>query len=398
MPLGRRDGTPGECDRWGARSGGGHPYSHGMPVTWASIATDGAARTGWLDTRHGRLRTPLFMPVGTRAAVKAVDVGDLENLGVGLVLANTYHLMLRPGADIIAGLGGLHDFMGWKGAILTDSGGFQIFSLDPRIEESGATFRSVYDGSRVHLTPEDAVFKQEMMGPDIAMVLDVCVGLPAPNEVVEAEMRRTLRWAERCLSAHRRPDQALFGIVQGGVDPALRAESAAATAALGFPGFGIGGLSVGETVPERDRALEAAVAELPADKPRYVMGLGDPEGLLAAIARGADMFDCVIPTRLARHGRVLTSKGDFGVKRSEYRDDPLPIDPECPCPTCARHSRAYLRHLFKSGEMTGHRLLTIHNLWYIHGLMAGAAEAIARGDLEAFTADVVARRSGVLSH
>ena len=365
-----------------------------MPVTWTSIATDGAARTGWLDTSHGRIRTPLFMPVGTKAAVKAVDAGDLENLGVGLVLANTYHLMLRPGADVIAGLGGLHEFMDWNGAILTDSGGFQIFSLDPRIEESGATFRSVYDGSRVHLTPEEAVSKQEMLGPDIAMVLDVCVGLPAQNEEVEAEMRRTLRWAERCLAAHRRPDQALFGIVQGGINPALRAESAAATAALGFPGFGIGGLSVGESVPDRNRAIEVAVAELPADKPRYVMGLGDPEGLLDAVARGADMFDCVIPTRLARHGRVLTGFGDFNLKRAKFEDDPLPMDTECPCPACARYSRAYLRHLFKSGEMTGLRLVTIHNLWYIHGLMSGAAEAIASGDLGTFAADVVARRSG----
>jgi queuine tRNA-ribosyltransferase len=363
-------------------------------MIWSPIATDGAARTGWLDTPHGRIRTPLFMPVGTRAAVKAVDSHDLETLGVGMVLANTYHLMLRPGADVIAGQGGLHAFMGWQGAILTDSGGFQIFSLEPAIDERGATFRSVYDGRQIELTPEEAVSLQESLGSDIAMVLDICVGLPAPREVVETQMRLTLRWAERSIGAHRRSDQALFGIVQGGVDPELRAESAVSTADLGFPGFGIGGLSVGESAPERNLALESTVAELPAGKPRYVMGLGDPEGLLDAIARGADMFDCVIPTRLARHGRVLTGNGDFNLKRAGFENDSLPIDPECKCPTCVRHSRAYLRHLFKSGEITGHRLLTIHNLWYIHGLMNDAAEAITRGGFDRFAVDTVARRAG----
>jgi queuine tRNA-ribosyltransferase len=364
------------------------------PVTWEEIATDGPARTGWLETPHGRFQTPIFMPVGTRATVKTVDSADLESIGAGVVLANTYHLMLRPGADLVESHGGLHDFMGWDRGILTDSGGFQIFSLEPQIEETGASFRSVYDGRPVHLTPEEAVSIQEQLGADIAMALDICVGLPAARERVEEDMRRTLRWAERCLDAHRRPDQALFGIVQGGVDTDLRAESAAETARLGFPGFGIGGLSVGEPEEERNQALEAAVAELPDSKPRYVMGLGDPEGLLAAIGRGADMFDCVIPTRLARHGRALTSTGDFNLKRAEHSDDATPIDADCKCSTCGRYTRSYLRHLLKSGEITGMRLLTIHNLTYLTRLVADAATAIAEGRFEAHAAEVVARRSG----
>ncbi|HSM44568.1 MAG TPA: tRNA guanosine(34) transglycosylase Tgt, partial [Acidimicrobiia bacterium] len=302
-------------------------------VTWTSVATDGAARSGTLHTPHGDIRTPAFMPVGTRAAVKAVDTDDLVGAGAEIVLANTYHLMLRPGAELISDLGGLHRFMSWDGPILTDSGGFQIFSLEPEITEEGAVFSSVYDGSRVELSPEEAVGTQELLGPDIAMVLDVCVGLPAPREVVEDQMRRTLRWAERCLNAHQRRDQSLFGIVQGGVDLDLRAESARETAALGFDGVAVGGLSVGEPPDQRNAALEAVVAEIPDDRPRYVRGLGDTAGLLDAIARGADMFDCVIPTRLARHGRVLTRAGDYNINRVEFTGDDGPIDPECGCLT-----------------------------------------------------------------
>lgn len=333
------------------------------------------------------------MPVGTRAAVKAVDVEDLRDVDAEIILANTYHLMLRPGADLIANLGGLHGFMSWDRPILTDSGGFQIFSLDPDIDESGATFKSVYDGSLVHLSPEDAVETQERLGPDIAMVLDVCVGLPAPREIVELEMRRTLRWAERCIDAHRRPDQALFGIVQGGTDDELRAESAETTAELGFAGFGIGGLSVGEELADRNRALSTAVAELPEDKPRYVMGLGDAEGLLDAIERGADMFDCVLPTRVARHGRALSRLGDFNLNRVEFEADESPIDPECPCHTCAWHSRAYLRHLIRMRELSAHRLLTIHNLYYTLDLVARAGKAIADGNLNSFVARAKAERA-----
>ncbi len=336
----------------------------------------------------------MFMPVGTRATVKAVDTEDLATIGAGVVLANTYHLMLRPGADLVATMGGLHSFMGWDRGLLTDSGGFQVFSLDPRISEEGAEFRSVYDGSRVHLTPEDSIRFQEQLGADISMALDVCVGLPAPREVVEAEMQRTLRWAERSLEAHRRPDQALFGIVQGGTEPDLRAQSATATAELGFPGFGIGGLAVGETTEERNRALEIVAALLPPAKPRYVMGLGDPEGLLDAVARGADMFDCVIPTRLARHGRVMTSHGDFNLKRAEFESDASPIEEGCGCSTCSRHTRAYLRHLVRTKELTGHRLLTIHNLWYLARLMESAGEAVAAGRFPDFVHEVKERRAG----
>jgi queuine tRNA-ribosyltransferase len=363
-------------------------------VTWELEAKDGPARAGWLDTPHGRIATPAFMPVGTRAAVKAVDSSDLADVGAEIVLSNTYHLMLRPGSSLIDRLGGLHRFMAWEGPILTDSGGFQIFSLEPEIEEGGATFRSVYDGSVVGLTPEEAVAIQEELGSDIAMALDVCVGLPAPRERVENEMERTLRWAERCQEAHTRADQALFGIVQGGVDPHLRAESATRTAALGFAGFGIGGLSVGEGAEERDRALEASFAALPDDKPRYVMGLGDTHGLLDAIARGADMFDCVLPTRLARHGKVLTRSGDFNLRTAGFEADDGPIDPACPCHTCVRHSRAYLRHLVRMKELSAHRLLTIHNLRYTLDLVSAARQAIVNGVLPGFVAGVAAAREG----
>ncbi len=363
-------------------------------VSWTEEAREGPARRGWLDTPHGRVRTPAFMSVGTRAAVKAIDVDDLQRVGAEIVLANTYHLMLRPGTDVIGRMGGLHGFMSWPGPILTDSGGFQIFSLDPRIDEDGATFRSVYDGSTMHLTPEAAVRAQEELGADIAMVLDVCVGLPARRELVVAEMERTLRWAERCRGAHTRRDQGLFGIVQGGVDADLRAESAARTADLGFPGFGIGGLSVGESPEERERALSAAIAQLPQGKPRYVMGLGDTDGLLEAIRLGADMFDCVLPTRLGRHGKALTRAGDLNLKNAAFEADERPIDSECPCHTCAHHSRAYLRHLVRMKELSGHRLLTIHNLTYTLGLVRDAGEAIALGQLDTFIREVRDRRTG----
>jgi queuine tRNA-ribosyltransferase len=283
--------------------------------------------------------------------------------------------------------------MAWDGPILTDSGGFQIFSLEPVIEEGGARFRSVYDGSSVELTPEDAVRIQEELAPDIAMALDVCVGLPAPAELVEAEMERTLRWADRCLRAHTKPDQALFGIVQGGVDPDLRAKSAAQTAALGFAGFGIGGLSVGEGREERQLALEASFAELPEGKPRYVMGLGDTDGLLEAIALGADMFDCVLPTRLARHGKVLTRHGDFSLRNAESDADDRPIDDTCPCDTCRTYSRAYLRHLVRIKELSAHRLLTIHNLRYTLDLAAAARQAIGSGSFSDFVAGVAETRA-----
>jgi len=365
-----------------------------MPaVTWESQAVDGGARAGVLHTPHGPVKTPAFMPVGTRAAVKAVDVDDLEAISAEIILSNTYHLMLRPGADLIDQLGGLHGFMGWDGPILTDSGGYQIFSLGPDITEEGASFKSIYDGARVNLTPEESVSVQERLGPDIAMVLDVCVGLPAPRQTVEAEMRRTLRWAERCLKAHTRPDQELFGIVQGGVDAELRAESAAATAALDFAGFGIGGLSVGESAEERNLALDAAIAQLPSHKPRYVMGLGDTEGLLEAIGRGADMFDCVLPTRLARHGKALSSTGDFNINTLGNESDQTPIDPDCSCSTCGKHSKAYLRHLIRMKELSAYRLLSIHNLHYTLSLIAAARAAIEAGHFDVFLTGVMSARA-----
>lgn len=365
-----------------------------MPaVNWSNVATDGPARSGVLHTPHGDVETPAFMPVGTRAAVKAIDTDDLLSLGAGIVLANTYHLMLRPGADLIEEMGGLHGFMSWDGPILTDSGGFQIFSLEPEIDEDGAVFTSVYDGATVRLSPEDAVGIQQQLGPDIAMVLDVCVGLPAPRQEVQDQMERTLRWAERCLAAHSRTDQSLFGIVQGGVDLDLRAESARHTADLGFDGIAIGGLSVGEPADERNAALTAAVSELPDNRPRYVMGLGDTDGLLDAIERGADMFDCVIPTRLARHGRALTAAGDFNVNRVEFINDDEPLDPDCRCLTCSRYSKAYLRHLVRMKELSAHRLLTIHNLAYTLDLVSGARRAIETGDLTEFIAEVRSMRA-----
>jgi queuine tRNA-ribosyltransferase len=337
------------------------------------------------------------MPVGTRGTVKTVDVADLAAVGAEMILANTYHLMLRPGAETVSALGEVHGFTGWKGPILTDSGGYQVFSLASRVTEDGVLFRSTYDGATVELTPERAVHVQEQLGSDIAMVLDHLVGLPAPRGEVEAAMERTLRWSRRALDAKQRCDRALFGIVQGGVDPELRARSAAGTAALGFAGFGIGGLSVGEPAADRDRAIEAVVPELPPDRVRYVMGLGDTEGILAAVGRGCDLFDCVLPTRLARHGKALTRNGDFGIKRSEWAREEKPIDPECGCFTCRTHSRGYLRHLHLSKEPLGRRLLTIHNLHYTLELMAGIRTAICAGSFDQFAAAARSRRSGATS-
>jgi queuine tRNA-ribosyltransferase len=364
------------------------------PVTLTVEYTDGAARVGTLHTPHGPVATPAFMPVGTRGTVRAVDSRDLAAVGAAMVLANTYHLMLRPGDEVVEGLGGLHRFMGWDGPLLTDSGGYQVFSLSPSLDEDGVLFRSSYDGSSVRLTPEDAVRVQERLGADVAMVLDHLVGLPAERAAVRDAMERTLRWSERSLEAKRTEDQALFGIVQGGVDDELRQESAERTAALGFAGFGIGGLSVGEGAEERSRALDVVCVALPAGKPRYVMGLGDTDGVLDAVARGCDLFDCVWPTRLARHGKVLTRHGDFSIRRAELATVREPIDAGCSCVACSDYSLGYLRHLHTTNEMLGHRLLTLHNLTYTLSLLEEARGAIASGAFEGFRADVARRRAG----
>ena len=355
-------------------------------------ATDGAARTGTVVTPRGTLPTPLFMPVGTRGAVKALSSADLEDLGVPLILGNTYHLMLRPGAEVIEDLGGLHRFMHWSGHVLTDSGGFQVFSLAPKVTDDGATFRSTYDGSTHHLSPEDAAAIQSQLGADIQMVLDVCPGLPATAPVLRAAVDRTAAWAARGRAAflgggpgrlERGLDQAQFGIAQGGTDRALRAESAQRTVVVGFDGYAIGGLSVGESREEMLPALVACLEHLPADQPRYLMGVGDPASIVEAVGLGVDMFDCVLPTRHARHGTILTSEGRISIKNKAYERDDGPLDPACPCVVCARWSRAYLRHLHRVGEPTAARLLTMHNVAWLTALVVNLRSAIAEGRFEA---------------
>jgi queuine tRNA-ribosyltransferase len=353
-------------------------------------AEDGPARTGVITTPRGSFLTPCFMPVGTRGVVRTLSSADLDDLGAEVCLANTYHLMLRPGADVVASVGGLHRFMAWDGHLLTDSGGYQVFSLNPDVDDDGVSFRSTYDGSRHRLTPEDAVAVQEALGADIQMVLDVCPPLPSAPEVVRTAVERTAAWAARARRAHRREGQALFGIVQGGVDPALRAESARRTVEVGFDGYGIGGLSVGESRPELLDALEACLPELPADRPRYLMGVGDPIGLVEAVARGIDLFDCVLPTRLGRHGTVLTAEGRLSLRNAAFRDDDGPLDPTCPCPVCARWSRAYLRHLRIVDEPAGARLVTIHNVSWILALVERIRRAVAEGTLATLRAELAA--------
>jgi queuine tRNA-ribosyltransferase len=356
-------------------------------------ATCGAARVGRVTTARGTFRTPCFMPVGTRGAVRTLSSADLEALGAEVVLGNTYHLMLRPGAEVVARLGGLHGFADWGGHVLTDSGGYQVFSLQPKVDDEGATFRSTYDGSSHHLSPERAAEVQVLLGSDIQMVLDVCPPLPSPDRVVRAAVDRTALWAARARKAFLaadRDDLNQFGIVQGGVDLAMRAESAERTLAVGFEGYAVGGLSVGEDRSQMLPALEAAVAHLPADRPRYFMGLGDPLGIVDAVSRGIDMFDCVLPTRLARHGTILTSSGRMNLRNRRFADDPGPLDDACPCPVCARWSRAYLRHLLSVDEPTAPRLLTLHNVAWTFAMVQRVRDAIAAGTLPALRAEVAA--------
>ena len=353
-------------------------------------ASDGQARAGVVGTARGEVRTPCFMPVGTRGALRLLSAADLDALAPQVVLANTYHLMLRPGAEAVAALGGLHAFTGWDGHFLTDSGGFQVMSLPSHVDDDGVDFRSSYDGSWQRLTPEGAVAAQELLGADFQMVLDVCTQLPAPRQALEEAGERTLAWAARARDAHRRQDQALFGIVQGGTEEDLRALYAQRLVEIGFDGYAVGGLAVGEPPASFVRALAATMPALPADRPRYLMGVGDPWSVVTAIGMGVDMFDCVLPTRLGRHGTALTSQGKLAVKASRYALDGAPVDPDCACPVCSRHSRAYLRHLYNVGEPTAGRLVSLHNLAWLGELVAGARSAVAAGTFAAFAATVAA--------
>jgi queuine tRNA-ribosyltransferase len=349
-------------------------------------ARQGRARAGVLHTPHGDIHTPIFAPVGTQGTVKAVTPDQLEDVGATLILANTYHLYLRPGAERIAQLGGLHSFMNWPFPILTDSGGFQVFSLadNRKIDEDGVVFKSHIDGSSHRLTPEKAIEIQEQLGADIVMAFDECAP-PNDRGYNERALVRTHAWAERCLDAHQREDQALFGIVQGGVFRDLREQSAAFISSLGFPGHAIGGLSVGETKPEMHAMLDVMDAILPEDKPRYLMGVGAPEDLVDGVLRGMDIFDCVLPTRLARHHAAITRTGRINLVNAVHQDDPRPILESCTCYTCQHFSRAYLRHLIIAKEMLAATLLTLHNLHTLLQLMRDMRKSILDGTLDVFT-------------
>jgi len=356
-------------------------------------ATDGRARAGRLETPHGTLLTPVFMPVGTAGAVKAVLHRDLAEIGAQILLANTYHLMLRPGDALVAQLGGLTGFTGWKGPFLTDSGGYQVFSLAAlrQLDEAGVRFRSHLDGSSHVLSPERSMEVQQNLGADIAMAFDECPPGDAPKAAVQEATERTTRWAERSRRAHSRADQWLFGIVQGGVHLDLREASARSLIGIGFPGYAIGGLSVGEPKPGRDRVLEALDPLLPEDKPRYLMGVGTPGDLVDGVARGVDMFDCVMPTRNARNGQLFTRRGRLSIRNARYRDDPRPPDADCRCPTCRTASRAYLRHLHLAGEMTAATLMSIHNLFHYLDMMGELRQSILLGRFERWRGETLRR-------
>ncbi len=370
-----------------------------MSFGFQVVASDGGARRGVMTTPHGDVETPAFMPVGTQGAVKGVTHRDLEGLGAQILLSNTYHLYLRPGDDLIARQGGLHRFAGWTRPMLTDSGGYQVFSLAARrtIDEDGARFKSHLDGSLHLLTPEKAADIQAQLGSDIAMILDECLALPAEPADVRASMLRTLRWAERGrarfldIRAGRaagvvvtNPGQAQFGIVQGGVHPELREESAEGTVKIGFEGYAIGGLSVGEPPPVMYDVVSRTAPRLPADRPRYLMGVGTPADIVEAVARGVDLFDCVLPTRNARNGQLFTASGRLNIRNARYAEDERPIDPGCGCYTCGRFSRAYLRHLFMANEMNAATLNTLHNLHFYLDTLRRIRESVTFGRFESF--------------
>jgi queuine tRNA-ribosyltransferase len=364
------------------------------PFSFRLDATDGAARTGQITTAHGPVRTPAFMPVGTQATVKGLTPEDVRRAGADILLGNTYHLMLRPGAERIAALGGLHTFMNWPHAILTDSGGFQVMSLAAlrKLDESGVTFRSHLDGAMVSLTPERAIEVQNLLGADIVMQLDECTKLPATRAELERAMQLSLRWGERCKRAFEGagPGRALFGIVQGGDQPDLRLASVKGLIDTGFPGYAIGGLGVGEPQAVMLEMLDIVCPALPTDKPRYLMGVGTPDDLVEAVQRGVDMFDCVMPTRNGRHGVAFTRFGRVNLKNARHADDPRPLDPESECPAARDYSRAYLHHLVKANEMLGAMLLSLNNLAYYQSLMATLRPAIAAGRFAEVAAEIKA--------
>jgi queuine tRNA-ribosyltransferase len=367
-------------------------------VSFRITATDGAARAGVLATAHGEVPTPAFMPVGTKATVKTLDPDEVRAAGARILLGNTYHLHFRPGDEVIAELGGLHAFMGWDGAILTDSGGFQVFSLRDTIlaaDDEGVTFRSVYDGAPERFTPESVARIQANLGSDVAMCLDVCPPAGVPRDTLEEAVLRTTLWARRQREAERAAGQLVFGITQGASDPDLRRRSIAEITELDFDGYALGGLSVGEP---RELTLDAtawAAPLLPSDKPRYFMGIGDAEGILEVVERGIDMFDCVLPTRTARTGSALTWEGRLNMRNAAFATDPRPLDEGCECPACERFSRAYIRHLVNQQEVLGIRLLTLHNLRFVLDVTAGAREAIENGQLASFKARASERLSAV---
>jgi queuine tRNA-ribosyltransferase len=367
-----------------------------MAIRFEVLARAGAARRGQLHTPHGTVETPVFMPVGTQATVKGLTPAQVVEAGARIILGNTYHLTLRPGEDVIAELGGLHRFMHWDGPILTDSGGFQIYSLAPtrRIDDRGASFRSHIDGALLELTPERAVTIQESLGSDIAMCLDECPPTDTAPEYLRESVRRTIHWAERCRAAHRRTDQALFAIVQGGLSLDLRAECAAALRALDFPGYALGGFSVGETPAQMAAALAPTAALLPEDRPRYLMGVGRPEDILAAVQAGIDMFDCVLPTRNGRNAMAFTNEGPVRIRNASHRRDSRPLESGCPCYTCRAFSRAYLHHLFGAQEMLGPTLLSLHNVAFYCRLMADVRRAIEGRRLAELAAVCLARWGG----
>ncbi|MDT8321397.1 MAG: tRNA guanosine(34) transglycosylase Tgt [Xanthomonadales bacterium] len=356
------------------------------PMKFKVLGRSGKARVGVLEFPRGTVNTPAFMPVGTYGTVKAMLPEEVRESGADIILGNTFHLMLRPGTEVILAHGGLHGFMGWPRPILTDSGGFQVWSLAQRrrITEQGVTFASPIDGSTVFMGPEESMAMQKVLDSDVVMIFDECTPYPATEAEASASMDRSLRWAERSKRAHEGHFSALFGIVQGGMHEALRRRSAQELVAMGLDGYAIGGLSVGEPHDERDQVLDFTVPELPADRPRYLMGVGRPEDIIAGVLRGIDMFDCVMPTRNARNGHLFTSRGVLKIRNARYQNDLGPIDPDCDCSTCSRFSRAYVKHLARCNEILGARLMTMHNLRFYQKLMEGLRNAIAVGRLEDF--------------